>query len=62
MSTVSPGLSRLLDAEHEAHGKGYVAAPVLATPYRGVNVLIVLRGFCGALGQLAMKSDDTDGY
>jgi 3-hydroxyisobutyrate dehydrogenase-like beta-hydroxyacid dehydrogenase len=32
MSTVSPGLSRLLDAQHAKHGQGYVAAPVLGNP------------------------------
>jgi 3-hydroxyisobutyrate dehydrogenase-like beta-hydroxyacid dehydrogenase len=32
MSTVSPGVSRLLAAEHERHGQGYVAAPVLGNP------------------------------
>jgi 3-hydroxyisobutyrate dehydrogenase-like beta-hydroxyacid dehydrogenase len=32
MSTISPGLSRSLDLEHEAHGQSYVAAPVLGNP------------------------------
>ena len=32
MSTVSPGLSRRLEAEHEARGQAYVAAPVLGNP------------------------------
>ena len=32
MSTVSPGLSRSLAAEHAAHGQHYVAAPVLGNP------------------------------
>ncbi len=32
MSTVSPGISRLLAAEHEKRGQGYVAAPVLGNP------------------------------
>lgn len=32
MSTISPGLSRSLNSEHEAHGQGYVAAPVLGNP------------------------------
>ena len=32
MSTVSPGLSRLLAAEHDKHGQSYVAAPVLGNP------------------------------
>jgi 3-hydroxyisobutyrate dehydrogenase-like beta-hydroxyacid dehydrogenase len=32
MSTVSPGLSRRLNSEHETRGQGYVAAPVLGNP------------------------------
>ena len=32
MSTVSPGLSRHLAAEHERRGQNYVAAPVLGNP------------------------------
>ncbi len=32
MSTISPGLSRRLAAEHDAHKQGYVAAPVLGNP------------------------------
>jgi len=43
MSTVSPGLSRRLTTEHEAHGQAYVAAPVLGNPdlarARGLFVL-----------------------
>ncbi len=43
MSTVSPGLSRRLEAEHEARGQAYVAAPVLGNPdlarARGLFVL-----------------------
>jgi len=43
MSTISPDLSRLLAAEHEKHGQGYVAAPVLGNPdlalSRGLFVL-----------------------
>lgn len=44
MSTVSPGLSRLLAAEHEKRGQGYVAAPVLGNPdlahARGLFVIV----------------------
>jgi 3-hydroxyisobutyrate dehydrogenase-like beta-hydroxyacid dehydrogenase len=32
MSTVSPGISRRVAQEHEAHGQRYVAAPVLGNP------------------------------
>ena len=32
MSTVSPGLSRFLAAEHKKHGQFYVAAPILGNP------------------------------
>jgi 3-hydroxyisobutyrate dehydrogenase-like beta-hydroxyacid dehydrogenase len=32
MSTISPGLSRRLTAEHAASGQAYVAAPVLGNP------------------------------
>jgi 3-hydroxyisobutyrate dehydrogenase-like beta-hydroxyacid dehydrogenase len=32
MSTVSPGLSRRLNSEHEKRGQGFVAAPVLGNP------------------------------
>ena len=32
MSTVSPGITRILAAEHEARGQAYVAAPVLGNP------------------------------
>jgi len=31
-STISPGLSRRLNSEHETRGQGYVAAPVLGNP------------------------------
>lgn len=32
MSTISPGLSRRLNTEHETRGQGFVAAPVLGNP------------------------------
>jgi 3-hydroxyisobutyrate dehydrogenase-like beta-hydroxyacid dehydrogenase len=32
LSTISPGLSRRLNSEHERRGQGYVAAPVLGNP------------------------------
>jgi 3-hydroxyisobutyrate dehydrogenase-like beta-hydroxyacid dehydrogenase len=45
MSTVSPGLSRRLDAAHAARGQGFVAAPVLGNPdAAGARRLYVLAG------------------
>jgi 3-hydroxyisobutyrate dehydrogenase-like beta-hydroxyacid dehydrogenase len=46
MSTVSPGVSRLLAAEHEKRGQAYVAAPVLGNPdlARARHLFIIAAG------------------
>jgi len=53
MSTVSPDLSRLLVAEHEARGQGYVAAPVLGNPdlARARHLFVLAAGRPAALEQ-----------
>lgn len=51
MSTISPGLSRRLNAEHKARGQGYVAAPVLGNPdlARARQLFVIAAGEAGAL-------------
>jgi len=51
MSTVSPGLSRVLAAEHASHGQGYVAAPVLGNPdlARSRRLFIIAAGPAAAV-------------
>ena len=46
MSTVSPGLSRFLGAEHRKHGQFYVAAPILGNPdlAKGRKLFVIAAG------------------
>jgi 3-hydroxyisobutyrate dehydrogenase-like beta-hydroxyacid dehydrogenase len=52
-STVSPGLSRRLEAEHEARGQAYVAAPVLGNPDLALSrqLFVLAAGRSAALEQ-----------
>jgi len=51
MSTISPGLSRRLNGEHEKRGQGFVAAPVLGNPdlARARKLFVLAAGATAAL-------------
>jgi 3-hydroxyisobutyrate dehydrogenase-like beta-hydroxyacid dehydrogenase len=53
MSTVSPGLSRRLAAEHAKRGQGYVAAPVLGNPdaARARGLFVIAAGEAAMVAQ-----------